>query len=159
MLVPFNRVVGMRNRFALVWVMALLLAACGGEEPGLGEGRELDRCSLVTTDEAAQWLGEPVEAAPSEGVNGEPSPVTCLYKGTNATVLVQVRDGEVFFAEKGSPSRSGDDIEDLGEDAFTDGSKVEFLQNDWSVSISLISGLIDDGAVLDMARVISDDLP
>ena len=140
-------------------VLALGLAACGGDDGGEAEGRELDRCALLTAGEAAEWLGEPVEVGPSEILDEDPDPVTCLYEGSRATVLVQVRDGAVYFAERGSDARTGEDVSDLGEDAFGDSESVKFLQNDWAVSVSRIIGLVDEDALLEMARVISGRLP
>ena len=141
--------------------MALVVTACGdGDGDTLGaEGRDLDRCSLMTVEEAAQWLGDPVTAAPSEDLDGGPSPVTCLYEGANASVLLQVRDGAVYFAEPGSASRTGEDVEGIGEDAFMDSDSIEVLQNDWSVAIGLITGLIEDDALVGMAEIVSDRLP
>ena len=63
----------MRKPAALTIVLAMIVAACGngGDEDALGMGdRGLDRCSLITVDEAGQWLGSPVFAAPSEGFDG-----------------------------------------------------------------------------------------
>lgn len=114
---------------------------------------------MISAEEAAQWLGGPVEAAPSEDANGDPSPVTCLYEGANAVVLVQIRDGDVFHAEKGSESRTGEDVAGLGEDAYTDGTRVSFLQNEWSVSVSQIIGLVEGDDLVEMARLISGRLP
>lgn len=151
----------MRKHLIQAISIALIVAACGGDDGntlGVGE-RDLDRCSLMTVEEAAEWLGDPVSAAPSEGFDGDPNPVTCRYDGANATVLVQVRDGAVFFSEPGSDARTGEDVEGLGEDAFMDADSIEFLQNDWSVSIGLISGLPEDGALLEIAPIISDRLP
>lgn len=143
----------------LVIALAAAVAACGGEEEVLGLGdRELDRCSLVTVEEAEDWLGAPVEAAPSESL-GEPNPVTCYYQGASGSILLQVRDGAVFHAEPGSPSRSGEDVPGIGEDAFRDNDSVQFLQNDWSVSVSQIGGLPDIENLTDMARLVSERLP
>lgn len=144
----------------LLLALSLVLVACGGgSDQTLGEGRSLDRCSLITPEEAAQWLGQPVSAAPSEDLDGDPSPVTCLYEGANATVLLQVRDGDVFFSEPGSASRSGDDIPGLGEDAYGDPESINFLQNDWSVGLGRIIGLIDEAALVEMAKIVSTRLP
>lgn len=151
----------MRRHLIRALFIALVIGACGGADtdtPGAG-GRDLDRCSLMTVEEASGWLGDPVSAAPSEGPDGNPSPVTCRYDGADANVLVQVRDGAVFFAEPGSDTRTGEDVEGLGEDAFMDSDSIEVLQNDWSVSIGLISGLIEDGALVEMASIVSDRLP
>lgn len=146
------------------WTLALVAllfgGGCGGGGETLGaEGRELDRCSLVTVEEAEDWLGAPVEAAPSEGVDGEPDPVTCFFRGATGSVLLQVRDGAVFFAEPGSPARLPQDVTDLGEDAHMDNDSVRFLQDDWSVSVGQISGVPDAAELLEMARLVSSRLP
>lgn len=151
----------MRKLLVLSVAMAIALAACGGgDDDALGaEGRELDRCSLMTVEEAAQWLGDPVTAAPSEDFDGNPDPVTCFYEGANASVLLQVRDGAVYFAEPGSASRTGEDVDGIGEDAFMDSDSIEVLQNDWSVAIGLITGLLPDDALVGMAEIVSGRLP
>jgi hypothetical protein len=148
---------------ALLGAVLLLVAAagCGGgsDETSSNGDRALDRCSLVTPDEAAQWIGAPVTAAPAEGIDGNPDPVTCMYEGSSAKVLVQVYDGEVYFAEPGSASRVGVDVEGLGEDAFIGDGSVRFLQNGWSASLGQISGLVDDDSLLAMAHLMSSRLP
>ena len=139
---------------------AVALAACGGDDEVLGVGdRDLNRCSLITVEEAEDWLGAPVEAAPSQGLDGEPSPVTCLYEGANGVVLVQARDGAVFHAEPGSPTRVGQDVPGIGEDASRDNDSVQFLQNEWSVSISQIAGLPNIDDLIEMARLVAERLP
>ena len=150
----------MRRKLAISFVAMLVLAGCGsGDDEVLGLGdRPLDRCSVITVDEAEKWLGAPVTAAPSEAA-GEPNPVTCLYSGSNATVLVQIYDGAVYFAEPGSQARTGDDVTGLGEDAWRRDDTVKFLQNDWSVSVGQIIGLIDPDALMEMAELISERLP
>lgn len=147
--------------FGAVLLLATV-AGCGGSNDATSSGngdRELDRCSLITADEAGQWIGAPVTAAPAEGIDGNPDPVTCLYEGSTAKVLVQVYDGEVYFAEPGSPSRVGEDVEGLGEDAFIGDGSVRFLQNGWSASVGQISGPVDDDSLLAMARLMSSRLP
>lgn len=151
----------MRRKLVLSFVAMLVVAGCGsGDEEALGLGdRPLDRCSVITVDEAEAWLGAPVTAAPAETIAGEPDLVTCLYAGSNATVLVQVYDGEVYFAEPGSPARDGDDLAGLGDDAWRRDDTVKFLQNDWSVSVSQIIGLVDPDALMKMAELVSERLP
>lgn len=151
----------MRRLVILSLAATLAFVACGDGDSGSlgGDGRELDRCSLITTEEAAEWLGEPVTAAPTEDFDGNPDPVTCLYEGAEATVLLQVRDGAVYFAEPGSDSRTGEDVEGIGEDAFIDSDSIEVLQNDWSVAIGQISGVPEPGALVEMARLVADRLP
>lgn len=145
----------------VVLLLALALAACGGGNDdvlGLGD-RGLDRCSLITAEEAEEWLGALVEdPAPSDGFDGEPDPVTCSYDGSEARVLVQIYDGEVFFADEGSSAR-GETFEGLGEDAHMDNDSVKFLQNDWAVSVAYISGRMETGDLVEMAELISSRLP
>jgi hypothetical protein len=145
--------------------LALLAAACGngdggGDVLGLGD-RGLDRCSLVSAEEAEQWLGGTVSAAPSDGIDGKPDPVTCSYQveGSLTSVFVQVYDGEIFFAEPGSASRTGETLEGLGDDAWTKEGDVNFLQNDWTVSVTRIMGQVSDADLLEMAELISSRLP
>lgn len=153
---------------SLIIVFALVVAACssgsgGGGDDVLGLGdRNLDRCSLISGAEAEQWLGTPVvEPAPSDGIDGEPDLVTCFYENQDnrASFFIQVYDGEVFFAEKGSASRAGETIDDLGEDAFIYNGAVRFLQNDWAASVARISGLMPDEDILEIARIMSSRLP
>lgn len=162
----------MKRRTGVSYVtmaIALIVTGCAGELEGtngdddvLGLGdRGLDRCSLISETEAEGWLGGPVVAAPSEGSDGVPDPVTCLYTSEDprAVILVQVYDGEVFFAEEGSAARVGETIDGLGDDAFQGQGSVHFLQNDWSASVSLIFGLIPDEDILEMAELMSSRLP
>lgn len=149
---------------AAALAVALVVSACGGgggdDVLGLGD-RDLDRCSLVSAGEAEQWLGGAVLVAPSDGIDGEPDPITCLYQKVDAftSFLIQVYDGEIFFAEEGSASRTGETIDGLGEDAWVGDGKVKFLQNDWSASVSRISGTIPDEDILEIAQLMSSRLP
>lgn len=144
-----------------VVLLALVVVGCGGANDGtLGIGdTDLDRCSLVTTDEAEQWVGAPVTAAPSEGIDGNPDPVTCMYEGSSAKVLAQVYEGEEYFAQPGSASRIGEDVAGLGEDAFMDTDSVKFLQDGWATSVAQISGPVGTDSLLEMAHLISSRLP
>ncbi len=148
-------------------VIALITASCGGgggdsddDVLGLGD-RDLDRCSLVTIEEAAQWLGGTVSAAPADGIDGQPDPVTCLYEADESfnSVFVQVYDGEVFFADSDSAARTGETLEGLGDDAWTKEGDVNFLQDDWTTSVSRISGTVSNADLLEMAQLISSRLP
>jgi hypothetical protein len=97
-----------RSLVILGAVLLVLAAGCGGgndDTSGNGD-RELDRCSLVTPEEAGDWIGAPVTAAPAEGIDGNPDPVTCDYVGGRAHVLVQVYDDKIYFAEPGSAFES-----------------------------------------------------
>ena len=151
--------------WTLVFLLAAIVAACGGASNGstqLGFGdRGLDRCSLISADEAAQWLDSSVSAGPSEGFDGEPDLVTCSYEAeeNRNAVLVQIYDGASFFAEPGSSARDGETLDGLGEDAWTKPGTVRFLQNDWAVSVSRTFGAVPDEALLEMAEMISARLP
>lgn len=147
---------------ALLGVVLLLsaVAGCGGGDETLGiGGTDLDRCSLISVDEAGQWIGDPVTAAPAEGIDGKPDLVTCLYGGSSARVLVQVYEGEEYFAGPDSSARVGQDVDGLGEDAFMDSGSVKFLQDGWAASVSQISGLVDTDSLLEMAHLMSSRLP
>jgi hypothetical protein len=156
------------NRLIALFValaIALIATACGGGDSdddvlGLGD-QDLDRCSLMTAEEAEQWLDGTVSAAPSEGIDGKPDLVTCLYEvdGTFSSVFVQVYDGEVYFAEPGSAARTGETLQGLGDDAWTQAGDINFLQDDWTVSVTRISGQVPDADLLEMAQLISSRLP
>lgn len=155
------------KRVVIVLVgVVLVLGGCGnggtgGDTGGPGE-RSLDRCSLMTAGEAEQWLGAGVSTpSPAEDIDGEPDPVTCLYENSaeRNTLLIQVYDGAVYFAEVGSPARTGETLEGLGEDAWSGDGAVRFLQNDWSVSVARITGRIPDEALVEIAQVLSSRLP
>ena len=162
----------MKRRTGVSYVtmaIALIITACAGELEGtngdddvLGLGdRGLDRCFLISETEAEGWLGGPVVAAPSEGSDGVPDPVTCLYT-SEASPCCHPRSGlrrGVFFAEEGSAARVGETIDGLGDDAFQGQGSVHFLQNDWSARVSLISGLIPHEDILEMAELMSSRLP
>lgn len=156
----------MNRQIALLAILfALFAAACGdggsgGDAVGSGD-RDLDRCSLVTAQEAEKWFGTTVSVGPSEGFDGEPDPVTCLYQaeGSFDSVLVQVYDGEVYFAEPGSAARTGETLDGLGEDAWTQEGDVNFLQSNWTVSVTRITGRLADADLLEMAQLISSRLP
>lgn len=155
------------RRASLVLVLAVLVAACGGDgggggsaEGGGGGDRDFDRCSLMTAEEAEQWLGSPVDSVgPSDmPVNSE---VTCSYQSTTneKIVLLQVYDGEKYFAFAGSDVRGPDTIAGLGEDAHTDGDSLSFLKDDFTVSISRIQGTITVAELEEIARLIESRLP
>lgn len=156
----------MSSKRIITLAVVLVLGACGGsggddDVLGLGD-QNLDRCSLITSGEAEQWIGAPIaDPAPAEGFDGEPDPVTCFYENPNtfASFLIQVYDGEVFFAEEGSAARTGETIEGLGDDAWMGEGKVGFLQGNWSASVSRISGTMANEDILEAAEIMSSRLP
>ena len=158
----------MNRRATVLPTLALVVVfiACGdggGDEDVLGLGdRNLDRCSLISAAEAELWLGVPVsEPAPAEGIDGEPDHVTCRYDNEEDSniILIQVYDGEIFFAKEGSDSRTGETIEGLGEDAWIGDGSVRFLQNQWSASVARIAGQLPDEDLLEIAELMSSRLP
>jgi hypothetical protein len=145
-----------------VLVMALAVISCGGGNGTASGDRSLDRCSLITATEAEQWIGGSVEEpVPADGIDGKPDPVTCEYRSDDAGthVLVQVYDGDIYFAKPGSSSRIGETLDGLGEDAFVGDGSVRFLQNGWAVSVARIIGQVPDENLIEMARLISTRLP
>lgn len=157
----------MRQHALLLIPFALLIAACGGsdgtdsDELGVGD-RDLNRCSLVSVDEAEGWLGNGVIAEPPDGVDGDPDGTACRYQldGEPDSILLQVYNGEVFWAEEGSETRIGETFTGLGEDAYVQTGGVYFLQDDWSVSISrLLGNRVTDEHLMEMAELVSSRLP
>lgn len=143
----------------MLLVGLLVVVSCGGgDEKTLGEGAN-------STGVASSRSRKPGSGSGNRSTQNraraptEPGPVTCLLEGADAIVLVQVRDGDVFHSEPGSSSRVGEDVADLGEDAYSSGDDVDFLQNDWSVSVSVIFGLVDEAALIEIAQIVSDRLP
>ncbi len=146
---------------ATLAVFAFLVVACGGGDAEDGGGGEIDVCSLVTQAEATSFLGGPADPpAPTEspGSNG----ATCGYEssGAQTRILLQVYDGEKFY--------SGDDSElhpdagpigGLGTKGYLEPGGIGFLQNDWAVFVSKISGPISDDTLLAFARLVSERLP
>lgn len=146
-------------------VLLLVLAACGGDDAGSGGGggdeRELDRCSLVSAQEAEKWIGVGT-AQPADGFDGNPDLETCRYsnEAEDMIILVQVYDGEQYHADEGSGAREGaTDVAGLGEDGFYINGAYRFLQDGWSVSVARIIGLIPDESLLEMAELIEARLP
>jgi len=150
---------------SLFVVLMMVLAACGGGSPeGGGDNgggdREFDRCTLMTAEEAEQWLGSPVdEVEPADLPVGADS--TCSYRSTSneRSILIQVDDGEFYFAEEGSGARGPETISGLGEDAHTDGTYVAFLKDGWSVRVSQIQGAMTQAQLEEIAHLIESRLP
>lgn len=157
----------------LLLVIVLVLAACGGSgDDGAGDtagsdngggassDADFDRCSLMSAEEAAQWIGSPVDlVGPSDVPVGADE--TCVYASSpNETrILLQIRDGAQFFAEEGSGARGPDTIEGIGEDAHSDGSYIEFLEGGFTVRVSQIQGAISLDELKDIAQLIEGRLP
>ena len=74
--------------------------------------------------------------------------MTCFYRGATGSVLLQVRDGAVYFAEPGSPARLEQDVTDLGEDAHMDNA---FHAGEEEAA--------HPAELLEMARLVSSRLP
>ena len=154
------------RRVVLIVVLGLLAVACGGggepgEETSNGGGdRDFDRCSLVSGEEAEQWLGTPVDyVGPADLPVGAED--TCSYESSanQMRILLQVSDGEQYFAFEGSGARGPVTLEGLGEDAHTDGTYVAFLQDGFSVRVSQIQGNIPQQDLEEMAQLVESRLP
>lgn len=155
----------------LLFVLALVVAACGGDSGNGGadggdggDGGDGDRsvaaCDLLSADEAAQWLGgSPVDAGPSDAPGSQDE--TCSYRNDEAAmqILLQVRDGEQYFAGPDSGARGPDDVDGIGEDGHTDGSYVAFLANGFSVRVSQIQGPVTYEDLEEIAKLIESRLP
>jgi hypothetical protein len=150
----------------LILVLMLLIAACGGADVadnddggGSGGDRDFDRCSIMSAEEAAQWLGSPVVVGPSDVPVGAEN--TCRYRNDAAEmqVLIQIYDGEKYWAFPGSATRGPTDIADLGEDAHADGDSVSFLKNEFAASVSRIQGDIPAEDLEAIARLLEPRLP
>jgi predicted small secreted protein len=142
----------------LLLMAALLLASCGSDNAE-GGGRDIEICSLITTVEAEAWLSGPVEPpAPNDGAGSE---VTCVYESTGAQtrILLQVYDGAEFYGGDDSELHPDATPVDLGSEGYAEPGSVEFLQNDWTVNITRISGPVTDESLMAAARTVSNRLP
>lgn len=151
------------SMFVLVCVLAVSCGGEGGEDDGTDtgtSGREFDRCTLLTAEEAEQWLGSPVDGVgPADLPVGAES--TCELESTanEMILLIQVEDGEQYFASEGSGARGPVTITGLGEDAHSDGDSVSFLQNSFAVRVSRIQGVIPVEDLEEIAHIIESRLP
>lgn len=180
-----------------VAAMVLIVAACGGDSgdgddtgadttttqattgggdetttqapAGTSGDRTVDVCSLVSTSEAEAWLGAGVVSDLAAGPTG-PDPQGCTFTSAdaNAQILLQVYDGEKYFAgpDNAELHPNAVIVPGLGETGFTSnviGSEsnvsVHFLQNDWAVSVSDIAGGIPIDDLVAMAQLVSANLP
>jgi hypothetical protein len=151
---------GVTKRLATFGVVALTLISCGGGEDNAGgDGRNIETCTLITVAEAEAWLGGPVEPpAPYDGPDPEP---TCVYRsaGAQTQILLQVYDGEQYYGGDNSEIHPDAQPVDVGETGYIENGSVAFLQNDWSVSITRISGPVSDESLVAAARTVSSRLP
>lgn len=151
----------MRSIAVMILALSILLFACGGsgESTGGQEGRSIEPCSLITAAEAEVWLGGPVDPpAPYTGPDPEP---TCVYKspGAQTQILLQVYDGEVYYGGDNLENHPDSQPIDVGDKGISEVGSVEFLQNDWTVSISRISGPVTEESLLAAALLVSSRLP
>lgn len=142
-------------------VIALLATTCGGS-PTVGSGdRVIDICSMVTQAEAASFLGGPADPpAPPDSLVG--SEATCAYQspGAQTRILLQVYDGEHFYSgDNAELHPDAQPVSGLGQEGYLEPGGVGFLQNDWAVFVSRISGPITDDTLLAVARKVSERLP
>lgn len=151
-----------RVRMATLAVFVLVVVACGGGGDEVVGGREIDVCSPDHTGRGNLLSGggpaDPPAPTESPGSNG----ATCGYEtsGAQTRIFLRVYDGEKFY--------SGDDAElhpdagligGLGTKGDLEPGGIGFLQNDWAVFVSKISGPISDDTLLAFARMVSERLP
>jgi hypothetical protein len=55
--------------------------------------------------------------------------------------------------------RVGETVEGLGQDAWIGDGSIQFLQNEWSASVSRIMGQISDEGLIEIAELMSSRLP
>jgi hypothetical protein len=150
-----------RKRFGAIalTVLVSLLTACGGSEAFEGGGRDIDVCSLITVAEAEAWLGGPVDPpAPYDGPDPE---TTCAYtsSGAQTRFLLQVYDGPEFYSGDNAELHPEATPVQLGTEGYAEPGSVGFLQNDWAVLVSRISGPVTDESLLAAANTVSNRLP
>lgn len=160
------------RRVLLAVLLVLAVPACGGgsgTDQGSDSGggsiqgdgeREFDRCTLITAEEAEQWLGSPVDHVGPADLPVD-ADATCNYQSTanEKIILFQVNDGERYFASEGSGARGPDTITGIGEDAHTDGTYVEFLSDGYAVRVSRIQGDIPLADLEEIALLLESRLP
>ena len=91
------------------------------DTPAAGAPKELDACSLITTDEAAAALGEPVDP----GAPPEPGSSSCLFSGHPAqgitidAVQIAITSGGDFDPNKKSiPGLTITPVSGIGDAAY-----------------------------------------
>jgi hypothetical protein len=149
----------MRRAFAVTGLLALaLLGGCSAsstpeapaaaptdavldevlpEEPTVPEP-----CGLVTPDQAAEALGEPVEAGVDQP-GGLPGQKSCGYGAIDSAKLVTISiipGGADLWAQFKSASPNAEQITGVGDEAFRDAGLLQVLKGDLILSI-FISGL------------------
>ena len=132
--------------------LALLLQACGGGDeaaPSSASGTaavsEIDACTLVTADEAAQALGAAAQAERPSAGNVPPRLATCRYtapRGAGLAVMtVSVRQGysdtEARSGFEGTRDVLGQvENVDLGDQAFFAAEQLHVLRGSTHLTIS-----------------------
>lgn len=129
--------------------LALLLHACGGGDEAstsnTAAANEIDPCTLVTADEAAQALGAAAQADRPSEANIPPRLATCRYtapRGVGVAVMtVMVRQG---YSD--TEARTGfegmreifDETEnvELGDEAFFAAEQLHVLRGTTQLTIS-----------------------
>jgi hypothetical protein len=170
------------SRWALILLAALLLAgiaACGDdEEASSPAGGVLNPCMLVSQEEAAKALGNPVKTAQLKGAANPLGQSICFYDGQaeDAIRFVQIslvatknmnanlRDSGYSAAKLFQDSKKllgkPKEISGLGEEAFWGGSGLKagaglhVLGKDAYLSITVASG--DDKRNLEAAKTLAE---
>jgi hypothetical protein len=165
-----------RTTFAfVVFTAALALAGCGDDKPAASEsapqssgppapGTPIDACKLVSADDIAKLLGNPVEG---RSIGGPDTPA-CTWENRDTYESVTVEIGnpgtaangtlpppEPGFPEVGTPGPDGMRFLATGMVEFPAGGRSNTVQ----VAVLDLMGPDADNAAVDLARKIGPQLP
>lgn len=165
-----------RTTFAfVVSTAALALAGCGDDKPAASEsapqasgppapGTPIDACKLVSADDIAKLLGNPVEG---RSIGGPDTPA-CTWENRDTYESVTVEIGnpgtavngtlpppEPGFPEVGTPGPDGMRFLATGMVEFPAGGRSNTVQ----VAVLDLMGPDADNAAVDLARKIGPQLP
>ena len=165
-----------RTTFAfVVFAAALVLAGCGDDKPAASEsapqaggppapGTPIDACKLVSADDIAKLLGNPVEG---RSIGGPDTPA-CTWENRDTYESVTVEIGNPGTAVNGTlppPEPGFPEVGTPGPDGmrFLATGMVEFpaagRSNTVQVAVLDLMGPDADNAAVDLARKIGPQLP
>ena len=166
-----------RTTFAFVaFATALTLAGCGEDKPSPSEsaaqssgppapGTPIDACALVSDDDIAKLLGNPVEG---RSIGGGPDTPACTWENRDTYESVTVEIGNPGTAVNGTlppPEPGFPEVGTPGPDGmrFLATGMVEFpaagRSNTVQVAVLALMGADADNAAVDLARKIGPQLP
>ena len=146
----------MTRLVAVVLVLLVLIAACGGGSDGLvgfadersggSELSDIDVCALLTGAELTAVLGEaplPKESEPA-------GPFTSCSWGTGDVLVSVAQTGSLILApgEDECPSAQ------LGEESYACEGRVKFLVNGTHISVTTIDAFVTDAHLLALAQAV-----